>query len=249
MHPTRLSSPPWAGLGRLKPVHLWEGRVGGCRACGCWTFCTKGCKSYCGPHWEQTCQSWPIPGGGVCVESALQRLCYKAPCWRILQRFNVHFKRRPRARSETFHCKPLPVLGMFSVDLVDAPASCTRCLPLTPTPTGRAPWKHPARSSCQGFHQKVIAADNSEFLSLPSFLLLLLLLLTSPKSIKRIQICQADSATFGLQKKKFQVGKQWAGNRKAERAPPEITPKKGISGFGNLARRILYVFVYGSQRI
>lgn len=89
---------------------------------------------------------------------------------------------------------------MLGVDLVDAPASCARCLPVTPTPTGRDPWKHPAWFSRQGFHQKPIAADNSKFLSLPS-VLLILLLFTTPKCIKLIQICQADSATFGAQKK------------------------------------------------
>lgn len=88
------------------------------------------------------------------------------------------------ARSETFHSRPLPFPGVFGADLVDAPVSHARCLPVTSTSRGRGPWKYPAGSGHQDFHQKATATAKPKLLSLPS--VLLLLLFTTPKCIKCI---------------------------------------------------------------
>lgn len=185
------------------------------------------------PIWVQSrarckslhCSHWDLPCQAWPVQGAASALwgqLYKAGCWRILQRASMS-----NLKGEQ---------GIISFQ--------------TP-PSFRDHQCGAVGGSCiSKWHQLLKCPASISIRTSQPTLVLLLLLLTTLKCIKCIQTCQPDSAAFGTRgEKKTQVGKQWVGNGKAEWAPPEITPKKGITGFGKSARRILYVFVYGSQRI
>lgn len=152
---------------------------------------------------------------------------------------------RARAGSKVLHSTPLLVLGM---DLVDTPALHARCVPVTPTWRGRDQrylemprWVWPS-----GFPSESLMISQN-FSDYPQFYYYYYIHNAKMHQMHP-NLSSWEYYIWSMERKKSQVGKQWVGNGKVEWVPPEITKKRSIFGFSKPARKILYVFVYSSQR-